>query len=176
MFDIEQFNYGYVKGKGAGLEISLNDHRDKPLMQFSSSYIRPGSETQINVEPTVTFTTEDAINILTPEERKCYIEGENNFTALRHYDGFRYEMNNCLIDEGLLKIYWNCRCYPEISWNDPYIDFLGPCFGPNLYCTNEIIKSMGFQSDENSENATEFKVQEAIDNPDLIGNITRKHS
>ena len=171
LFDIEQFNYGYIKGEGAGLKLSLHDHRDKPMMQFSSLYIRSGTDTQISVEPIVTTTTDDAIKGLSPEDRKCFVEGENNLTALSYDGGFRYEMNNCIVDEGLLKIYWNCRCYPLFSSYDPYMNFFGPCKGKNLYCANEVVKNMGFSS--KSTNETEFKVQEALDNPDLIGNITK---
>ena len=171
LFDIEQFNYGFTRGKGAGLKMALHDHRDKPMMQFSSQFIQAGSETQINMRPSISFTTEEAIEGLNPDERKCNVEFENNLTALSYDGGFRYEMNNCLVDEGLLRIYWNCRCFPLFSTYDSYMDFLGPCKDKSLYCAREITKGMGFLSANNTD--SDFAVQEALDNPDMIGNISK---
>ena len=176
LLDIEQFNYGHVLGQSAGLKLALHHYLDKPMMQFSSHDITIGSETQINIKPVVTVTTNEAIEILSPDKRNCYVDSEVNLTILRYEDGYRYEMNNCLIDEGILEIYWQCRCAPLlvlIDDNDPYFDLLSYCYGQNLHCANEIMKIMG-NLFEDQDNITEhLKVQEAIDNPHKIGNITR---
>ena len=72
-----------------------------------------GAETQINIKPQIVDTSEEAIKLFDPEQRGCYAEGEANMTYLIHSNGFRYEMNNCLIDEGIRDIIWNCRCLPR---------------------------------------------------------------
>ena len=33
---------------------------------------------------------------------------------LTHEDGHRYGMDNCLIDEGIRDVIWNCRCRPRL--------------------------------------------------------------
>ena len=72
-----------------------------------------GTETQINLKPIITETSEDAIWKFSPEMRQCYTEGEKNLTYLPYKEAFRYEMNNCLIDQGIGDIIWNCRCIPR---------------------------------------------------------------
>ena len=57
----EQFNYAYFHAHGAGFKLSLHHHSDKPIIQFSSDLITPGTETQINLEPVIAYTTEEAI-------------------------------------------------------------------------------------------------------------------
>ena len=89
------------------------------MIQFSSDLIRPGTETQVNLEPLISSTTENALFTFEPEKRGCYSEREVNLTHLVYDDGFRYEMNNCIIDEGIKDIIWNCRCLPRI-WNRCY--------------------------------------------------------
>ena len=86
------------------------------MIQFSSDLIRPGTETQVNLEPLISNTTENAVFTLEPEKRGCYSKGEVNLTHLVYNDGFRYEMNNCIIDEGIKDIIWNCRCLPRLRW------------------------------------------------------------
>ena len=66
-------------------------------MQFGSVLLHSGTETQMNIKPTVSYATNAAISTFTPEVRGCYAEGEVNMTYLHHSDGFRYEMNNCII-------------------------------------------------------------------------------
>ena len=82
-------------------------------MQFSSKLIMMGAETLINTKPQIVDTSEEAIKLFDPEQRGCYAEREANMTYLIHSNGFRYEMNNCLIDEGIRDIIWNCRCLPR---------------------------------------------------------------
>ena len=109
----EQFNYAFYKTHGAGFKLALHDHRDKAFMQFSAKLIQMGSETQINIKPSIVYTSKDAIKKFDSHERGCYDEGEANMTYLDYHHGFRYEMNNCLIDEGIKDIIWNCRCLPH---------------------------------------------------------------
>ena len=127
----EQFNYAFYKVHGAGFKISLMDHRDKAMMQFSSNMIQMGSETQINVKPSIVYTTQSAIETFSPDERDCYADGEVNMNYLDYYRGFRYQINNCLIDEGIREIIWNCRCLPQFfeGYDDPTAAFLQVCTG-----------------------------------------------
>ena len=99
MVDAEQFNYADNKATGTGFKIALIDHRDKPLMRLSSHLVHSGAEIQMNVKPLITYTTERAIAIFTPEDRDCYAEGEVNLTYLSHDLGYRYSMSNCAIDD-----------------------------------------------------------------------------
>ena len=67
-------------------------------MKFSSDLINPGTETQINLKPVISYTSSYLQSNFPPEKRDCYIDGEANLTYLHYNDGYRYEMNNCLID------------------------------------------------------------------------------
>ena len=174
VLDAEQFNYAYHRSNSAGFKVALHHHSDKPMIQFSSDLIRPGTETQINLEPTISTTTEEAISKFTPKERNCYSKGEVNLTHLVYEDGFRYEMNNCIIDNGIKDIVWNCRCKPRV-WdicyscgeNNEYynaIKTLPYCTGKSLYCASMRMKEMGFE------------VPEALENPENIGNVSRPKS
>ena len=82
-------------------------------MQFSSELISPGSETQIDLKPEISYTTEDSIARFPPNKRGCYSDGEANLTHLPYGDGFRYEMNNRLIDKVISDVIWNCKCLPS---------------------------------------------------------------
>ena len=93
--------------------MSLLHHKDLAMMQFGSVLLHSGTETQMNIKPTVSYATNAAISTFPPEVRGCYAEGEVNMTYLHHSDGFRYEMNNCIINEGIRDIIWNCRCLPR---------------------------------------------------------------
>ena len=174
VIDAEQFNYAYHQSNAAGFKVSLHDHRDLPIMQFSSQLIFPGFETQINLKPTITNTTEEAISFLSPKERQCYAKGEVNLTYLTNDLGYRYEMNNCLIDQGIRDIIWNCRCIPSfayyISNYDDYLTHIPACFGERLHCANTRAKSLGVKMVKFENNVT---VAEAIRNPNFIGNISK---
>ena len=101
VLNAEDFNYGaYHQANGAGFKIALHHHLDKPLMKFSSDLINPGTETQINLKPVISYTSKYLQSNFPPERRDCYIDGEANLTYLHYNDGYRYEMNNCLIDAG----------------------------------------------------------------------------
>ena len=174
VIDAEQFNYAYHQSNSAGFKVSLHDHRDLPIMQFSSQLIFPGFETQINLKPTITNTTEEAISFLSPTERQCYAEGEANLTYLTNDFGYRYEMNNCLIDQGIRDIIWNCRCMPRFAYYiSNYYDYLTHipvCFGEKLHCANTRAKSMGMKMVATENNVT---VPEAVKTPNFIGNISK---
>ena len=49
----------------------------------------------------MTYTTEVAANRLDHNERRCYADGEVNLTYLLYEKGYRYDMNNCLINEAI---------------------------------------------------------------------------
>ena len=101
VLNAEDFNYGaYHQANGVGFKIALHHHLDKPQMKFSSDLINPGTETQINLKPVISYTSSYLQSNFPPEKRDCYIDGEANLTYLHYNDGYRYEMNNCLIDAG----------------------------------------------------------------------------
>ena len=169
VIDAEQFNYAYHHSNSAGFKIAMHHHLDKPMIQFSSQLIFPGSETQINLKPTISKTTDAAISLFDPEERKCYAEGEANLTYLRYDAGFRYEMNNCLIDHGIRDIIWHCRCMPSFGYVEEYLKFIPMCTGEKLLCANTRMKSIGMKRIPFENNII---VPEALNNPTMIGNIS----
>ena len=138
MLDAEQFNYAEHNTMAGGLNLALHHHSDKPMMQFSSQLISTGLETHINVKPILSYTTENAISMLSPEERKCYSNSEANLTYLPFSSGYRYEMNNCLTDDAIGYIIRHCHCYPGFYPNNIA---LSPDFSDeaktNITCSNE---------------------------------------
>ena len=171
ILDAEQFNYAYHYSNAGGFKISMHNHLDKPMIQFSSQLIYPGSETQINLKPIISKTTDDAISLFDPIDRKCYADGEANLTYLSYDRGFRYEMNNCLVDQGIRDIIWNCRCIPSFyGSNEEYLPFIPICSGHKLYCANTRMKSLGMGFPIAEEN--DVIMQEAMDSPNKIGNIS----
>ena len=76
--------------------------RDIAFMQFSSDFFNLGTHTQINIKPSVFEMTNYAIESFSPEERGCYVKGEANLTYFPYHLGYRYVVNNCLINEGKL--------------------------------------------------------------------------
>ena len=115
-------------------------------------HVQMGSETQINVKPSIVYTTQSAIETFSPDERDCYADGEVSMNYLDYYRGFRYQINNCLIDEGIRDIIWNCRCLPQFfeGKDDPTAAFLQVCAGDlfllchNTECT--CVETMKFKS------------------------------
>ena len=87
--DVEQFNYAEHNTLAGGLNLALHHHSDKPMMQFSSQLISAGLETHINLKPTLSYTTENALAMLSPGERKCYTSSEANLNYLPFSDGYR---------------------------------------------------------------------------------------
>ena len=75
-----------------------------------------------------------------------YKDGEIKLNYLKRSLGYRYEMNNCLIDEGIRDIIWRCRCIPNfvlIQEATEYFEFLSFCTGNKLKCANTRLKSLG---------------------------------
>ena len=168
VLDAEQFNHGFDFSNDAGFMITLHNHLDKPMLQFSSQLILPGTTTQINLQPTISETTKEAISAFSPEARHCYAEGEQDLTYLTFEKHYRYEMNNCLIDQGIRDIIWNCRCIPYFADYLPdYLQFIPMCFGEKLYCANVRMKSMGMRKRNSENNITMLETQE---NPDTVCN------
>ena len=89
LLDVEQFNYEQHNKLAGGLKIALHHHLDKPMMQFSSQLISAGLETHMNLKPTLSYTTENALAMLSPRERKCYTNSEANLNYLPFSDGYR---------------------------------------------------------------------------------------
>ena len=52
-------------------------------------------------------------------------------------------MDNCLANQGLLQIYFKCRCIDKMSQSDPLSEFVTPCKGSGLICANKIKEQMG---------------------------------
>ena len=164
----------------AGFRISLHGHNVKPVMQFSSQLIYPGTESMINVKPTISYTTKNAISTFSPNERGCYVDEEielNFLTKRFHGLGYRFEMNNCLIDEGIRDIIWKCRCIPMFiaTYQVPnYFAFIPVCTGKKLYCANTRAKSLGNMEDIAKKD--DIFDHEALESPELIGNISKPSS
>ena len=118
VLDTEQFNYAYHQANAAGFRISLHHHNSKPMMSFSSQLIHAGTETIIDIKPTVTYTTDHAISKFSPEERGCFTKEEIKLNFLKRMLGYQYDLNNCIIDEGIRDIIWNCRCIPSFLVSD----------------------------------------------------------
>ena len=172
VLDAEQFNYAYHHSNAGGFKISMHNHLDKPMIQFSSQLIYPGQETQINLKPIISNTTIDAINNFSPEDRNCYADGEANLTYLKYNLAYRYEMNNCLVDQGIRDIIWNCRYIPSFyTENEEYLPFISICSGEKLNCAKRRMKSLGMGFSIAEEN--DIIMQEAKDSPNTIGNISK---
>merc|ERR1712020_63671 len=102
-----------------GFKIALHHHSEKPMMQFSSQLINIGTETQIDLKSSLTYTTDNAISRFHPLERGCYTDGEVNLTYLPYSAGYNYGLNNCLIDKLIKYIIWICRCLPAFIGTEP---------------------------------------------------------
>ena len=182
LLNAEQFNYADPQSNGVGFKIALHNHQDKPIMQFSSDLLNPGSETQINLKPTLSKTTDDAISRFSPTNRDCYSDGEGQLTHFTREEGYRYAMNNCFVDKKIKEIVWNCRCRPVV-WekctscgsDDVYYNAmktLPSCTGRGLFCANERMKFIG-QDEEKTPKQRPIILPEANESPTLIGNVTR---
>ena len=114
------------------------------------------------MKPIISYTTDQAIQMFSPEERGCYADGEANLTHLPYSSGFRYEMNNCLIDKLINDIIWNCRCIPQFKdlvASVSYSAFLEGCTSEKLDCANSIMNSFDL---DGTERVNLDKVPEAI--------------
>ena len=120
-------------------------HLDIPLIRQTSFHIAPGTENQIAVTPTVTHTTDSALNRFNPEERDCYKEDEISLKYLPRSNGYRYGIGNCLFESSFEHILEKCKCYP--GYNHGLIENhnlnIKPCVGANLTCMNDILYRIG---------------------------------
>ena len=89
LLDAEQFNYAYLSEEGVGFKMVLHHHNDKPMFQFSSEFLNVGTSTQINIKPTITYTTNSCISTFSPIERNCYDKGEQILNYLLLEDAYR---------------------------------------------------------------------------------------
>ena len=83
-----------------------------------------------------------------------------------------------MFDEAIRDIIWNCRCIPkfyDVVEKTREMESLHFCTGKNLYCANNRIKHIADKNiEELFENRTEeITVEEARQNPNYIGNISR---
>ena len=128
------------------------------------------------MKPIISYTTDHAIQTFSPEERGCYADGEANLTHLPYSSGFRYEMNNCLIDKLINDIIWNCQCIPQFKdlvASVNYSEFLEGCTSKKLDCANSIMNSFDL---DGTERVNLDKVPEAIQSPEAIENISKPNS
>ena len=128
-------------------------------------------DTMINLKPTITYTTDEAISKFSPEERKCYVDEEVKLNFINRDFGYKYEMNNCLIDEAIRDIIWNCRCRPNFVIHQEiseYVKLLPFCTGKKLLCSNARSKSIGMKE---IEDENDIVVPEAVASPNMIGNF-----
>ena len=137
LLDVETFNYAKHNKVAGGLKLVLHHHSGKPMIQYDSQLISTGTETHINIKPTLTYTTDNAISVLSPEHRDCYTAGEANLTFLSYGDGYKYELNNCLIDEMIGNIVWQCGCIPSYFEAKKWVDGLSIEEVVPFTCQNE---------------------------------------
>ena len=124
--------------------------------------------------PEIKYTSKHAIEKFIPQDRGCYAHGEVNLTFLNYTDGYRYELNNCLIEKGIIDILWNCRCKPTFSdYPLPFNlqQWISSCSGTKLYCANERMKSIGLSNKTDSK--SNIVVPEALENLDMIGDVSK---
>ena len=145
LLDAEQFNYANIPANDrVGFKMALHSHTDKPMMQFSSQLINVGTETHVNLIPTISYTTKDAIIMMNPEERQCYANREANLTYVPDYLGFKYSLDNCLLNQLIADIIWNCQCIPAFAstWIFDAFEELSYCSYEELYCANQKMDSV----------------------------------
>ena len=149
LFDIEQFNSAYYPAESSGLLLAIHNHGDKPIMESGSIHIHAGTVTQITLAPKATFTSKEAIKEFSPERRNCYDVNEVNLTYLTNVGGYDYSLENCLFDNAIRGIIWECRCIPSFHYRclgceDIYPkDQLKNCAGTGLNCVKYILDTIG---------------------------------
>ena len=156
ILDVEQFNYAKHNKVAGGLKLVLHHHSDRPMIQYDSQLISAGMETHINVKPTLSYTTNNAISMLTPEDRNCYTDGEANLNFLSYADGYKYEMNNCLIDKMIGNIIWQCGCVPSFFEAKSWMSGLSVEKIKQLSCQNEEL-DCAIEFMESKKNLTETR-------------------
>ena len=164
MVDAEQFNYAYHQANAAGFRISLHHHNSKPMISFSSQLIHAGTESIIDIKPKITYTTDQAISKFFPEERGCFTKEEIELNYLKRSLGYHYDLNNCIIDDGIRDIIWNCRCIPNFVLYEEaqeYFEVFPYCTGKGLFCANNRTELMGMKKN----------AEEVFEKPEIISGI-----
>ena len=173
LLDAEHFNYGHLKSSDSiGFKISLHLHSDKPMMQFSSQIITVGTDNHINLMPTVSYTTDAAISMMNPEERNCYAGEEAQLTYLPSSSGFKYSLNNCIINEVIRHIIWCCRCIPAFTsvWIQKKYQYQF-CKREALQCANQRMQSIGVGTGTSCDLTSKLLI--GLEDPNKIGNISK---
>ena len=108
------------------------------------------------------------------KDRKCYAKGEANLNYQHYSSGYRYSLDNCIIDNLIGNIIWNCRCIPNIASSEAKECFsnmeLKFCKGEGLNCANAEMDSI---HDGNLGKNDSELVLEDIENLNRIGNLSK---
>ena len=63
LFDIESYDYGYYVEGSEGLKVAIVHHLDMPIIRHMGFHVAPGTETVIQVTPTLYSTEYQVIYI-----------------------------------------------------------------------------------------------------------------
>ena len=145
--DLEHFDHA-VTWDSIGFKIGLTDPRDKMIMRNKGIDVQPGELAEVGITPTITNTTEEAIVRFNPEDRNCYNDHELIPKFFPEANGYRYSLQNCLVQSMLDKVIAQCHCilymnYLEVKMFYPTLDI---CSGrKELYCANQLLSRIGNQ-------------------------------
>lgn len=164
---LQVYDYGFSPHRGEGFKLAIHHHMDQPIMALSDVDISPGFVTQLSVTPTLTVTTQEALNRFTPDERACYADHEFRFKYLPqelyrysfliqdcplcYLPAFRYGLSNCLFAATYDKVVSNCSCVPFFH-TMAYEDYPKICSGTGLLCMNQILTDIGSHTHVNDVN------------------------
>ena len=158
LIDAETFNYAAVVNQAMGFKIAPYNLGNKPIVEQSSELLPLGIEAQINVKPTLIQATPDAIRRFNPQERRCYDDNEVELTFLQKQDGYSYSMENCMYNDLLIDILWECECYPIFFVKEFFQNItekIDSCYGAGLKCAKEKIENIGEYMDEIYQKSSE---------------------
>ena len=149
MVDVENYDYAYYPNGGKGFRVGIEDCRDKPVINQNGIYVSPGSESLIAITPTISNTSQQAMERFSPKDRNCYADDEFRFKYLKYEDGFRYSMVNCLYETAMQQIIKKCACIPTFtSFKIKGLDELDVCRGLELNCAENIMHNLGNENME----------------------------
>lgn len=119
--DLEEYDHGYTPSIGAGASLVVIHHGDQPLLGLGKIKLMPGTDTDVTIVPTVTTTTNNAMNSFTSQERECYFCNETSLLFLPYTKnktetceqvGFRFSISNCMFEAALEAVLDHCHCFP----------------------------------------------------------------